>query len=122
MNFESYYWPDSQLIRIQIEYDHASIIVWNELLQQNLVIECCGLAGMTNLCIWDDTIIMDARLHSVCDNGNEFVCNLYAAYDKNYNYGGRRLIDGLLELRIELANLISFSVYCQNVHVVECDE
>ena len=38
------------------------------------------------------------------------------------DYGGRSLSNGLLELRIELANYISFSVYCLQIDVIECAE
>lgn len=119
MKFENLYWPDSQLIRIQIEYDQAKLIIWNDILQKQLLVECSGFAGITNLCIWDDTIIMSARVYPVCDADNEFLRNLYTAYSKNEDYGGRSLGNGLLELRIELVNYISFSVYCQNIEVVE---
>lgn len=121
MKYENIYWPDSQLIRILIEYDQANLIIWNDALQRQLLVECSGFAGITNLCIWDDTIIMSTSLHPVCDADNEFVRNLYTAYNKNKDYGGRSLSSGLLELRIELANYISFSVYCQKIEVIECN-
>ena len=58
---------------------------------------------------------------SASDSHNEFVRNLYAKYSKDKDYGGRSLNEGLLELRIELANYISFSVYCQKIEVIKCD-
>ena len=119
MRFESLYWPDSQLTTIHIEYDRANLVIWNDALQKELFVECSGFAGMTNLCIWDDTIIMNANVYPVCDADNEFLKNLYTAYGKNEDYGGRSLSSGLLELRIELANYISFSVYCQKIEVIE---
>ena len=121
MKFENIYWPDSQLATIQIEYDRANLVIWNEVLKKRLSVECSGLAGITNLCIWDDTIIMSASVYPVCDADNEFLNNLYTAYSKNKDYGGRSLGSGLLELRIELANYISFSVYCQKIEVIECN-
>lgn len=119
MKFENYFWPDSQLEKMQIEYDHASLVIWNDVLERELVVECYGLAGITNLCIWDDTIIWSAEVRPVCNSEDAFVRNLYTAYDKNYDYGGRFLSNGLLELRIELVNHIAFSVYCQRIEVVE---
>ena len=119
MKFENLYWPDSQLTTIQIEYDRANLVIWNDALQERLCVECSGFAGITNLCIWDDTIIMSANVYPVCDADNEFLSNLYTAYSKNKDYGGRSLSSGLLELRIELANYISFSVYCQKIEVIE---
>lgn len=121
MKFENLYWPDSQLTTIQIEYDRANLVIWNDALQERLSVECSGFAGITNLCIWDDTIIMSASVYPVCDADNEFLSNLYTAYSKDKDYGGRSLSGGLLELRIELANYISFSVYCQKIEVIECN-
>ena len=119
MNFHDFYWADSDIESINIEYDHATLVIWNDALQKRLSVECSGFAGITNLCIWDDTIIMSASMYPVCDTDNEFLSNLYAAYSKNKDYGGRSLGNGLLELRIELANYISFSVYCQKIEVIE---
>ena len=119
MDFLNINWPDSDVENINIEYDLATLVIWNDTLQKRLFVECSGFAGITNLCIWDDTIIMSASIHPVHDMDNEFVRNLYTAYSKNKDYGGRSLSDGLLELRIELANHISFSVYCQKIEVIE---
>lgn len=119
MNFSTINWADSDLENIQIEYDRAVLTVWNDSLQKRLLINCFGLAGITNLCIWDDTIIMKAGVYPVTEPNSDFVRRLYAAYDKDYNYGGRALNSGLLELRIELANYISFSIYCLKVKVME---
>lgn len=117
MNFQDFYWPDSDIERINIEYDRATLVIWNDALQKRLSVECSGFAGITNLCFWDDTIIMSTSVHPVCDTGNEFLSYLYAAYSKNKDYGGRSLGSGLLELKIELTNYISFSVYCQKIEV-----
>ena len=119
MKFENLYWPDSQLTTIQIEYDRANLVIWNDALQKRLSVECSGFAGITNLCIWDDTIILNANVYQVCDPHNEFLRNLYTAYSKDKDYGGRSLSSGLLELRIELVNYIPFSVYCQKIEVIE---
>ena len=119
MKFENIYWPDSQLATIQIEYDRANLVIWNEVLKKRLSVECSGLAGITNLCIWDDTIIMSASVYPVCDADNEFLNNLYTAYSKNKDYGGRYLGEGLLEMRMELVNGIFFRVYCQKIEVIE---
>ena len=62
---------------------------------------------------------MNANVYPVRDVDNDFVRNLYKAYDRDVDYGGRVLSSGLLELRIELVNYISFSVYCQKIDVVE---
>ena len=119
MKFHDYYWADSDIESINIQYDLATIVIWNDALQKMLSVECSGFAGITNLCIWDDTIIMSASVYHACNADNEFLSNLDSAYSKNKDYGGRSLGSGLLELKIELANYISFSIYCQKIEVIE---
>lgn len=119
MEFINYSWADSDLERIQVEYDQAVLTVWNDAIQKTVFIKCSGLAGITNLCIWDDTIILDANIYTVVNTNNDFLYQLYSAYDKNYDYGGKVLNKGLLELKITLTNNIAFSVYCLEIDVVE---
>lgn len=119
MRFEHIDWADSDLEKISIEYDCATISVWNDALQTRLYVRCSGLAGITNLCIWDDTIITRGSLHPVADVNNDFIRQLYLAYDRNHDYGGRSLSKGLWEIRFELSNGIVFSIYCLNIEVID---
>ncbi len=121
MKFENIYWPDSQLIKIQIQYDHASLLIYNDALQKKLLIECFGLAGVTNLCIWDDMIIMEAQVSPADNTNTDFMRKMYTAYDRNADYGGRSLSNGMQELRMKLENHIAFSVFCQKIQVIETD-
>ncbi len=120
MNFNEFDWTDSILEKIIIEYDKAILIIVNNSLQQRLYVQCTGLVGITNLCIWDDTIIMNAEIKSIENNNTEFIRNLYLAYDRNFDYGGRSLNEGILDLCVELSNYIAFSVFCLKVDVKEC--
>ena len=122
MNFSNIDWADSDLESVCIEYDRAVLCIWNDTLQKRMKVNCSGLAGMTNLCLWDDTIIMKANVYDADENCDSFVQQLLKAYGKDIDYGGRSLSNGLLELRIELANYISFSVYCLQIDVIECEE
>lgn len=119
MNFHHYDFSDSRIEKINIEYDLAAITIWSAALKKRLFVECSGLAGITNLCVWDDTIIMEADVFPVQNADNEFLRNFYEAYSKGMDYGGRTLETGFMELRIELTNHISFSIYCQNIEVKE---
>lgn len=121
MKFESIYWPDSQLIKIQIQYNYASLLIYNDALQKKLLIECSGLAGVTNLCIWDDMIIMEAQVSPADNTNTDFMRNMYTVYDRNADYGGRLLSNGMQELRMEFENHIAFSVFCQKIQVIETD-
>lgn len=122
MNFMDVNWADSNIEYINIEYNKATVLIWNEILQKRFSVHCLGLVGLTDLCIWDDTIITNAAVYPHFDSDNDFLRNLYMAYDKNYNYGGRSLSEGVLEMRVELVNHISFSIYCLRIDVVESTE
>ena len=112
-------WADSSIKSILLEYDKATLKIWNDALQKYLRVECSGLAGITNLCIWDDTIIFDSEIYPVDHVNSDFLKNLFVAYDKDFDYGGRSLSDGLIEWRVELVNNISFSLYCLRIAVFE---
>jgi hypothetical protein len=119
MDFLCYDWADSDIENICIEYDHAKLLIFNDSCQKRLYVDCYGFAGINNLCMWDDTIILSAHVRSVFRSDNDFVRNLYATYNENQDYGGRSLKNGLLELKIELVNGIVFSMYCQKIEVTE---
>ena len=117
MEFFEIDWADSDIESIRIEYDRASLVIWNDTLQKKLLVVCTGLAGITNLCIWDDTIIYDTNVR-LADPNDDFVRKLYGAYSKECNFGGRSLSNDLYELQIELVNNITFSIYCQKIEVI----
>lgn len=119
MKFYDVDWADSEIDQIQIEYDRLVLKVWNDTLQKELFMICTGLAGISHLLIWDDTSIYGASLYPVVDESEEFVQTLYNVYDRDFDYCGRSLKNGLLELKIELSNQTSFSIYCQKVEIVE---
>ena len=119
MKFCEIVWPDSDIENINIEYNCAILTIWNYALKKKLFVKCSGFAGITNLCIFDDTTIVNAKVFSADEKNDPFVINLCTAYDKSYDYGGRILSDGVLELRIELTNRICFSLYCQEIEVLE---
>ena len=118
MNFENIDWADSNIDKIEIEYDCAKLLIFNDTLQKNVCVSCTGFVGLTNLCIWDDQIIDSAEILPVSDNDDSpFIREVFTAYDKDFNYGERWLNRGILELRIKLVNHISFSIYCQKIDV-----
>lgn len=127
-NFNDYYWCDSSIENIQIEFDKATLLIFNDVLKKYMNIVCTGFAGITNLCIWDDSFIFSYDLKPVTDDmDNEFLRDLYANHDKDFDYYiGQgdyvRKLDGLLELSMELSNHIRFRIYCLNVEVIELDE
>jgi len=119
MKFTDLCWHDSRLERITVEYDTADIIVWSDVLDRNVCIHCTGLAGLTELCIWDDTILYGAQISRVTEPHNDFLKKLFSAYDPSYDYGNRILDNGLYELKFTIINDIPFYVYCQKVEVID---
>ena len=120
MEFMCINWADSQLENIHIEYDEAILLIWNDAFNKRLFVRCTGLVGITNLCVWDDMTIFNACVIQVDNNNDdEYLKALYKAYDKTFDYGGRKLNDGLLKLSVELTNHIRFSVYCLKIEVHE---
>ena len=118
MNFENISWVDSDIERIEIEYNCAKLFIFNDSLQKDMCVSCTGFIGLNNLCIWDDQIIEQASIFQIKDDDNTpFIQTVFAAYDKDFNYGERWLNHGIIELRIKLVNGISFSIYCQKVDV-----
>ncbi len=122
MEFYEVDWADSDIEEIQIAYDSAKITVLNDTLQEKLLIECSGLIGLTNLCIWDDTTIISAETKTIIEPQNEFTKKVYKAYDINYNYDDRSLNKGIIELNMELTNHICFSVYCLKIEVKKAED
>ena len=130
MNFTDYSWHDCHINRINIEYDKATIEIGYYEPKPDVkdikctwkcFVVCTGLAGITNLCIWDDTIIYDTNVR-LADPNDDFVRKLYGAYSKEWNFGGRSLSNDLYELQIELVNNITFSIYCQKIEVIPDNE
>ena len=116
MNFQEIDWADSYLEEVRIEYDCATLKILDDFLQKTFFIKCKGFVGITNFCIWDDTIILKAEVKPVKMDSNEFVRTVYNAYGSE-DCCGRCLGSTLLELRIELTNYIPFSIYCKSITI-----
>lgn len=115
MKFEEICLPDSNIVSIHVEYDKAVITTYENLYKYGYIITCTGLAGVTDLNIWDETIIINASLKPV-GLEDEFVRQCRDIYGWDYDTGiNRKLSNGVLLLSIELANYVKFKVYCQNV-------
>ena len=118
MNFCDIDWADSDIEKIEIEYNCATLFVFNDTLQKQLIVEFNGFIGLTNLLIWDDQIIDHAEVHEIQDNNSTpFIQMLFATYDKDFNYGERWLNKGILEVQIHLVNHTFFSLYCQSIDI-----
>lgn len=115
MKFEEICLPDMSMESIHIEYDKAVITTYDNEYKYGYIITCIGLAGVTDLNVWDENIIINASLKPV-GLEDEFVRQCRDIYGWDYDTGiNRKLSNGMLLLSIELANYVKFKVYCQNV-------
>jgi len=122
MNFLEIDWADSSLEKVEIEYDLAKLTFFNDTFQKNMTVVCTGLAGISNLCIWDDTAVYNWDLSPVTDRSNPFLQELYTSYDDRFDYGPDRRLTDLLELKMQLSNDMWFYVYCLKVEVFDTEE
>ncbi len=119
-NFHNYDWADSDINKIEIEYNCVKLYIFNDTLQKNFVVNCSGFIGMTDLCIWDDQIIDYAEVIEIEDpKHSPFTEEIFSAYGINVNYGERTLKPEFLEARFTLTNQITFKIYCQAINVSE---
>lgn len=125
MKFSDFFWPDSSLEQVSIRYDVAELIIWNCNTNCKVIVQCKGFIGMTDLCIWDDQIILQAECQNilwpdVIHSQDTFLRSLCKAYPYSSQWDERRLEDGVVVLSILLANHIRFRLYCQRIDVATC--
>ena len=85
-----------------------------------ITIICHDTVGLTNLCMWEDTIISDADLESVGGNLTPFLQDVKSAHQLVGDmFNNQPIRDDLLCLSIKLVNDIVFYIYCYNVEIVD---
>ena len=115
MNYNDYYWADSDIIKISIEYDQLTLLIKNEKL---LRIECNGVIGVTNLSMWDDTHIFNSFVSKISKNNDcEFLKQIYNMYGENYS--PKPIKSDIFDLTIELSSFLVFHIFCYDVIVTE---
>ena len=65
MTFDEICLPDMSLESIHIEYDKAVITTYDYEYKYGYIITCTSLAGVTDLNVWDENIIINASLKPV---------------------------------------------------------
>lgn len=116
-NFYDYNWHDSTIEKIEIFGDNVILSIYNAVLDSQFKITCSKTAGVTNLCMWEDTIITTACLNTVSDFSGEFIQSILKAHPQYENYDCLPVRNGLLDLAIKLTNDIAFHIYCYDVVV-----
>ena len=120
-NFYNYFLPDSNITSITIENDKVVICLEWDVTKKPIRILCSDVVGITNLCMWDDTIIGDnVSLMEVDAEKEGFLSQIFSVYRKDYGCEVyKSLKNHLFDLSIELVNTITFHVYCYEVWIEE---
>ena len=114
-------WIDSQLKKLTIEYDKAEMLVECDF--GTYIITCTGLIGLTNLCIWDDTIIEDIYVRNADPSLDLYLQNVFSHYDKDFDYGNNRILgENILILSVSIINNTVFDLYCKQISVCSIDD
>ncbi len=119
MNVNDHSWTDMSLEQVKIEFDRAEVIIIDDSCPvKQYKIVCTGLAGIPTMCLRDESIINGVYVRHVGEE-NDFYKYITSVYDKDFDYWGKTLKNGLEELTIELVNHTSFSIYCIDVELIE---
>ena len=116
-SFYGYCWHDSTIEKIEIFEDNVILSVYSNVLNSKVKITCSKTAGLTNLCMWEDTIITNVSLNIVSDFSGEFIQSILKAHPQYEDYDCLPIKTGLLDLAIKLTNDIVFHIYCYDVVV-----
>ncbi len=116
-DFNNYCWHDSTIEKIEIFDDNVILSIYNDVLNSQVKITCSRTAGITNLCMWEDTIITTVCLNTVSDFSGEFIQSILKAHPHYEDYDCLPIKKGLLDLAIKLTNDIVFHIYCYDVVV-----
>lgn len=118
-DFFSYCWHDGDIEKIQISSNQINIVVLLDDCVSPVTIACHDTVGLTNLCMWEDTIISKATLERVGDNLSPFLQEIKNAHRLvGEIYGNRPIRNDLLCLSIKLVNDVTFRIYCYNVEII----
>lgn len=115
LNFDELLLGDSVLEKIEIVNDKISILIYNDVNQKEVYIDCLQCVGMTELIIWDENIIDFIDLKKI-GNTDHYLADkavkLYGKESLNYN---KKLCDNLCLLKIVFIDKTYFEVVCNEV-------
>ena len=118
--FNKYRWHDTDIERIEISSNQITVLINNDDYENSITILCNEVVGLTDLCMWEDTIIYDAKLEYVNSELSPFLLKVKDSHPINGGfYNNQPIKDNLLCLSIELVNNIVFSIYCYEVKIYE---
>ncbi|MBE6597552.1 MAG: hypothetical protein E7641_07785 [Ruminococcaceae bacterium] len=118
--FYNYRWHDADIEKIEISSNQISIVINHDDYEDPIKILCNDVVGLTDLCMWEDTVIYDARLEYVNDELPPFLQKVKDAHflDGEF-YDNQPIKNNLLRLSIQLVNDIVLTIYCYEVKICE---
>ena len=119
-HFSEYCWHDAVVEKIEISSNQISIVIQHDDYEKLIKILCNDVVGLTNLCMWEDSIISDATLEYVNGELSPFLQEVKDAHlIPGELYNNQPIRNDLLCLSITLVNDIAFSIYCYDVEICE---
>ena len=118
--FHKYCWHDADIEKIEISSNQISIMINHDDYGNSIKILCNDVVGLTDLCMWEDTIIYDAKLEYVNNELPHFLQKVKDSYPLDGKlYNNQPIKNNLLCLSIQLVNNIVFTIYCYEVEIYE---
>ena len=119
-DFYKYCWHDGDIEKIEISSNQISIIISTDGCDNPIKIICHDVVGLTNLCMWEDTIISSASLEFVNNTLTPFLHDVKDSHPLNSEfYNNQPIKDNLLCLSMKIVNGIVFNIYCYDVKIVD---
>ncbi len=113
-NYNEYYWADSRIDKISLDFDEATIYVYNETAEKDLIIHCKETVGISNLSLWDESYISYFKVTENIED--EFVLQLRSKHGKEKDEY-RSVRPGLMLL--EICAELNMKIYCYSIEVEE---
>ena len=118
--FHKYAWHDADIEKIEISSNQITMTVTCDDYENQIKILCNEVVGLTDLCMWEDTIIDDAKLEYVDNELPSFLQEVMNSHPLDGEfYNNQPIKNTLLRLSIELSNHIVFNIYCYEVKIYE---
>ena len=114
-----YFWPDSELEKVEVDYDLVCIYIHNDMLNKLVTVRCEQCLGIANLVLWDEVIIEKISVNEVSAGDSEFVDRIKQYYDQAREDVYKRGFGIVYNLEIRFVNGFSFNTYCQGITVIE---
>ena len=116
--FNKYYWHDTNIEKIEISSNQITVLINNDYYENSITILCNEVVGLTDLCMWEDTIIDDAKLEYVDNELPSFLQEVMNSHPLDGEfYNNQPIRSNLLCLSMKLTNDIAFNIYCYEVKI-----